>query len=227
MPQPIVVVMVKAPRAGSVKTRLVPPLSESEAASLAACFAQDTILNARRVLPNVLVAYAPADARLELERLLPGDLLWFEQVGNDLGQRLDSVVNHVSQLGFSPFILLGADSPTLPTAFLQQALQVLVSNQADISLGPTDDGGYYLIGLHRPVPDLFQNIDWSTSAVYKQTEANASALNLRLNATPCWYDVDTPADLERIRDQILSDHEMQQQAPNTYRWLTNRGLRHK
>lgn len=224
MPQPIVVVMVKAPRAGSVKTRLVPPLSESEAASLAACFAQDTILNARRVLPNVLVAYAPADARLDLEPLLPTDLLWFAQVGNDLGQRLDSVVNHVSQLGFSPLILLGADSPTLPTAFLQQALQALVSNQADISLGPTDDGGYYLIGLHHPVPDLFQNIDWSTPAVYRQTAANASALNLRLNTTPCWYDVDTPADFERLRDQIFSDEEMQQRAPNTYRWLSNRVL---
>ena len=216
--------MVKAPRAGSVKTRLVPPLSESEAASLAACFAQDTILNARRVLPNVLVAYAPADARFDLEPLLPADLSWFAQVGNDLGQRLDSVVNHVSQLGFSPFILLGADSPTLPTAFLQQALLVLVSNQADISLGPTDDGGYYLIGLHRPVPDLFQNIDWSTPAVYRQTAANASALNLRLNTTPCWYDVDTPGDLGRLRHQILSDHEMQQRAPNTYRWLSNRVL---
>jgi uncharacterized protein len=225
MPQPIVVVMVKAPRAGAVKTRLVPPLSQSEAASLAACFAQDTILNARRVLPNVLVAYAPADARLDLEPLLPADLLWFAQVGNDLGQRLDSVVNHVSQLGFSPFILLGADSPTLPTPFLQEALQVLASNQADISLGPTDDGGYYLIGLHQPVPDLFHNIDWSTPAVYTQTAANATALNLRLNATPCWYDVDTSADLERLRVEIFSDHEMQQLAPNTFRWLSNRVLR--
>ncbi len=70
MPQPIVIVMVKAPRAGEVKTRLVPPLSECEAASLAACFAHDTVLNAQRMIRNVLVAYAPADARDDLEAIL-------------------------------------------------------------------------------------------------------------------------------------------------------------
>src|SRR5437660_9973021 len=96
---PICVVMVKAPRVREVKTRLVPPLSEIDAASLAACFAQDTVINAQRVVRNVLVAYAPADARTDLEAILPSDLLWFEQDGADLGERLDSVAEHVSSLG--------------------------------------------------------------------------------------------------------------------------------
>ncbi len=106
MPQPIIVVMVKAPRAGEVKTRLVPPLSESDAASLATCFAQDTVLNAQLLVSSVLVAYAPADARNDLQPILAADLLWFEQDGPNLGERLDSVAEHVSSLGFSPDILI-------------------------------------------------------------------------------------------------------------------------
>src|SRR5260370_42087511 len=108
MPQPIVVVMVKAPRAGEVKTRLVPPLSESDAASLAACFAQDTVLSAKRVIRNVLIAYTPSNARAYLEAILPADLLWFEQDGANLGERLNSVDEPVFSLGFNPFIILGA-----------------------------------------------------------------------------------------------------------------------
>jgi glycosyltransferase A (GT-A) superfamily protein (DUF2064 family) len=155
MPQPIVIVMVKAPRAGEVKTRLVPPLSESDAASLATCFAQDTVLNAQLLVSSVLVAYAPAYARNDLQPILAADLLWCEQDGANLGECLDSVAEHVSSLGFCPFIILGADSPTLPTGFIQEALNVLSSGEADISLGPTEDGGYYLVGLHSPVSGLF------------------------------------------------------------------------
>ena len=221
MPQPIVVVMIKAPRAGKVKTRLVPPLSESDAASLAACFAQDSALNAQRVVRNVLVAYAPAGARVDLEAILPADLLWFEQDGANLGERLDSVAEHVFSLGFSPFIILGADSPTLPPSFIQKALNVLSSGEADISLGPTEDGGYYLVGLNGPVPGLFQNIDWSTPSAYEQTAANAAKLNLRLHPLPCWYDLDTPPDLTRLCEELRSSEEARLGAPSTYRWLVD------
>ena len=144
MPQPMIIVMVKAPRAGKVKTRLVPPLSESDAASLAACFAQDTVLNAQHVVHDVLVAYTPSGGRDALAPILPSDLRWFEQDGDNLGERLDSVAKHVFSLGFSPFVILGADSPTLPTGFIQEALNVLASGEADISLGPSDDGDIIL-----------------------------------------------------------------------------------
>jgi len=221
MPQPVVVVMVKAPRAGEVKTRLVPPLSQTEAASLAACLVRDTVLNATRVAGNVLVAYSPADARITLEPILPPGLLWFEQYGANLGERLDSVAKHVFSLGFSPFVILGADSPTLPTDFVRDALSALASAEADISLGPTEDGGYYLVGLHGPARGLFQDIDWSTPSAYEQTAVNAARLNLRLRALPYWYDVDTPTDLRRLCDEMRSTEEAPSRAPNTYRWLEN------
>lgn len=218
--EPIVIVMAKGPRPGDVKTRLVPPLTEAEAAELAMCFLRDTVLNVRRIIDQVMLAYAPADARALLETILPPGLLWFEQKGRNLGERLESVATHVSDLGFRPFIILGADSPTLPSSLIQQALNSLTSGHADISLGPTTDGGYYLVGLNRAVPGLFQNIDWSTSLTYEQTVVNAAAFNLRLHALPMWYDVDTPADLSRLNEEMSSgDETARMRAPDTYRWL--------
>ena len=225
MPRPIVVVMAKAPRAGHVKTRLVPPLTYSQAAALADCFIRDTVLNVRQIVDTLMIAYAPANARPDLEPILPPNLLWFEQRGDDLGERLDSVANHLSILGYGPFVILGADSPTLPATFIEQALEVLASGQADVTLGPTTDGGYYLVGMNSAIAGLFRNIDWSTPFAYEQTVANANALNLRLHTLPMWYDVDTPADLYLLREKMSADDPtLMKRAPNTYRWFSASAL---
>lgn len=218
---PVIIVMVKAPRAGEAKTRLSPPLSASDAASLAACFAQDTVINARRVWHDVLIAFAPADGRATLEAMLPRDVHWLEQQGADLGARLDMVAAQAVARGFSPLIILGADSPTLPASFIATALDALTNNEADIALGPTEDGGYYLVGLRHPVAGLFQDIAWSTPLAYAQTAANAARLHLRLFQLPTWYDVDTPADLMRLRHHILTDQATQARALQTSRWLNH------
>ncbi|HKY29560.1 MAG TPA: TIGR04282 family arsenosugar biosynthesis glycosyltransferase [Pyrinomonadaceae bacterium] len=225
MPRPIVVLMAKAPRAGHVKTRLVPPLTQSQAAALADCFIRDTVLNVRQIVDTLMIAYAPANARQDLEPILPSNLLWFEQRGDDLGERLDSVANHLSFLGFGPVVILGADSPTLPATFIEQALEVLASGQADVTLGPTTDGGYYLVGMNSAIAGLFRNIDWSTPFAYEQTVANANALDLRLHTLPMWYDVDTPADLYLLREQMSADDPtLMKRAPNTYRWFSANAL---
>jgi hypothetical protein len=216
---PAIVVMVKAPRAGEAKTRLTPFLSKAEAGALAACFAQDVVATARRVARDVIVAYTPRGGRRALEALLPHDLLWMEQQGADLGARLDSAVGRAAALGFSPVIVVGADSPTLPPQLIETAIGALAAREADIALGPTEDGGYYLIGLRRPVRNLFQNIAWSTSFVYRQTAETAARMGLRLHELPRFYDVDTPADLLRLRERIYQDKDAQERAAATYRWL--------
>jgi rSAM/selenodomain-associated transferase 1 len=219
MSRPVIIVVVKAPLAGLVKTRLTPPLSADDAAALAACFAQDVVNNAKRAASELIIAYAPASGRDALDKLLRGKLLWLEQQGADLGERLEHAAMHAFDLGFSPLVLLGADSPTLPHAFITTATQSLAAAESDITLGPTEDGGYYLVGLRRPTSGLFQNIDWSSPQAYAQTVRNARHLGLRLLELPPWYDVDTFSDLLRLRAEIFSDEEARRRAPTTYRWM--------
>ncbi|HZI19720.1 MAG TPA: TIGR04282 family arsenosugar biosynthesis glycosyltransferase [Pyrinomonadaceae bacterium] len=218
---PAVVLMAKAPRAGRVKTRLSPPLSPAECAALARCLFADTAAAALSVVRAVFVAYAPADGRAALEPLLPAGAAvgWLEQRGSGLGERLSSVVERVFALGSGPVLLLGADSPTLPPRYLAAAVEALASGGADAALGPTDDGGYYLVGLRRPAPGLFEGVEWSTPRAYEQTARNAARLSLRLAELPRWYDVDTPADLERLRRELAGDHDARRRAPATLRWL--------
>ena len=225
MPHPLIVVMAKAPRADDVKIRLIPPLTKQQAATLAACFIRDTVLNAKQLVDDVMIAYFPSNARTDLEAIFPSGVLWFEQQGSNLGERLESVATHVSGLGFRPFIIMGSDSPTLPVALLEEALEALLYGRADVSLGPTEDGGYYLVGLNVIVTGLFKNINWSTPFAYGQTVANAASLNLRLHASPTWYDIDTPTDLSRLRDEIFCGDEIaRKRAPNTYRWFMDHAL---
>ncbi|HWS54914.1 MAG TPA: TIGR04282 family arsenosugar biosynthesis glycosyltransferase [Pyrinomonadaceae bacterium] len=220
MPRPACIVMVKAPRAGAVKTRLVPPLSGAQAAALAACFARDVVSNLRRVAPDVVVAYAPREGREALERLLPPDgLTWLEQRGEDLGERLAAATAEAFARGFGPVVVFGADSPTLPAAFAERAFASLAARESDVAVGPTEDGGYYLVGLSRPAAGLFQNVAWSTPRALRQTLANAARMNLRASVLPAWYDVDNFDDLLRLRAEISAGEGARERAPATRRWL--------
>jgi hypothetical protein len=211
--------MVKAPRSGFVKTRLIPTLTAEEASKAAACFAQDVVANALRAANDVIIAYTPAEGRAILEPLLPQNLLWVEQQGRDLGERLEQVVGYASRTGFDPLIILGADSPTLPASFIINASQALSSGDAEVTLGPTADGGYYLVGLRAACRNLFRDVAWSTSLAYQQTAHNAARQGLRLLELPEWYDVDAPPDLLRLRNELITNEEARLRAPATYRWL--------
>lgn len=212
--------MAKAPREGEVKTRLVPPLSAAAAASLASCFVRDTVVNAQRVVTDLLVAYSPYDGRQTLESILPERLLWLEQQGEGLGTRLAATIAYGEESGYDPLIVIGADSPTTPTSFIKTAIDSLAAGESDLVLGPTDDGGYYLIGLRKPHGDLFQNVQWSTPLAYQNTVCNATRLKLRTLELPRWYDVDTFDDLLRMREEVFSNEVGRSRAVATYEWLT-------
>jgi rSAM/selenodomain-associated transferase 1 len=214
--------MIKAPRAGLVKTRLTPLLSDADAAALAACFAHDAVNGASRVASEVIIAYAPANGRDMLEASLPSGLHWMEQRGEDLGERLEGVAEQAFDLGFGPLIFIGADSPTLPPSFIATTIDSLAAAESDIALGPTEDGGFYLVGLRSHTRGIFQHIAWSTSEAYAQTARNAARLGLRLLELPLWYDVDTPADLQRLRAELFTNEEARLRAPATYQWLVKK-----
>ncbi|MCP4415949.1 MAG: glycosyltransferase [Chloroflexi bacterium] len=192
------IVMAKRPFPGQTKTRLTPPLSATAAADLYACFLRDEIALARS-LPGVtsFIAYAPHDAEAYFRALAPGVQL-IPQLGETLGERLNYVLTHCLDAGFSQVAAMNSDSPTLPQRYLAQAFDELNDVGTDVVLGPCDDGGYYLIGWKRPYPRLVCGVEMSTSHVLQDTMAIAAVEALRVTLLPAWYDVDDEADLQRV-----------------------------
>jgi glycosyltransferase A (GT-A) superfamily protein (DUF2064 family) len=117
-----------------------------------------------------------------------------------MGERLRNALDFAKQRGASRPILIGSDSPTLPPHLLSMAHRALGTH--DVVLGPAIDGGYYLVGLSKPAPALFRDIDWSTDRVLQQTLTHARNENLRVFCLPYWYDIDTAADLQRLQCDV-------------------------
>ena len=212
-------VMAKVPAAGEVKTRLCPPLAPAEAAALARCFLLDRVEQLAAVADaDRLVAFAPREREAEVRALLGAGVRLVPQAGVDLGARLDHLLTSLLVEGYPGAIAVDADSPTLPTAFVERAGRLLVEDAADVVLGPCEDGGYYLIGLRRPAPALFRAMPWSTPAVTEETVARARRLGLRLGLLPRWFDVDRGEDLERLRQPASAPPEAFQ-PPRTLAFL--------
>jgi len=204
--------MVKSPRAGAVKTRLVPPLTPEEAAALSLCFLRDTLENvagvARRADARGFVMYTPEHDRPFFDELLPDDFYLLPQRGDSLGERLTNANEDLLHRGFGAVCLIGADSPTLPPATITAAINFLtLSGDRRVVLGPCDDGGYYLIGLKQQHSQLFTGIEWSTEKVLSQTLARAEEIGTEIELLPAWYDVDDARTLRRLRDELLAATE--------------------
>jgi rSAM/selenodomain-associated transferase 1 len=218
MQRPAIAVMAKAPEAGKVKTRLVPPLSWEEAAELYRCLLQDKLLQVGQLSEvDPYLAYTPAEARETMCSLAPRTFTLIPQSGSDLGDRLHRLSAILLERGHPAAILIDSDTPTLPTTFLVDAITRLTDETAELVLGPAEDGGYYLIGLRRPCRALFDGIPWSGPAVLTETLRRASAKRLRVSMLPSWFDVDTPDDLVRLRrDLATNGHAL---APHTRRFF--------
>jgi len=194
-----VAIMAKAPRAGEVKTRLCPPLSLTDAAELYRRFLLDKIEQVRSLrTASLAIAYTPAEARVFFEEVAPGFVL-VPQRGADLGDRLANSLGELLDQGYRGALAIDSDTPTLPLGFLEQGLDLLTTPEVDVVLGPTEDGGYYLIGLRTVYRELFEAMAWSTSRVFPETIRRADAKGLRVACLPAWYDIDTSDDLARLR----------------------------
>jgi rSAM/selenodomain-associated transferase 1 len=191
--------MAKVPIAGAVKTRLSPPLTPEQAAELARCFLVDRVEQLGELAASDRhVAFTPREREPELRGLLPSGVRLVPQVGTDLGARMDRLLSDLLAEGYAGAIAVGTDTPTLPTAYLGQACEALRSSAADMVLGPSRDGGYYLIGLSAPAPELFVNVPWSTAGVCAETLRRARVSGRRISVLPSWVDVDRVEDLAEL-----------------------------
>ncbi|HWF59737.1 MAG TPA: TIGR04282 family arsenosugar biosynthesis glycosyltransferase [Nitrospira sp.] len=203
------VVFAKAPIPGQVKTRLCPPLTPDEAATLHGSFVLDTLEGTK---------FAAAKLKLPLDRYLacaPATHVFFkimeerqgvtliDQVGDDLGARMNQAFRTLFAQGYRQVLLMGTDVPTLPLDHLKRALASLENH--DLVLGPAFDGGYYLIGLKRTAPELFADIPWSTDQVLRLTQEKAAGIGLKASLIQPWRDVDTLADLEALIEACTAE----------------------
>ena len=215
-------VMTKAPRAGEVKTRLVPPLTPAEAADLNRCFLRDTaaaLAHACGELARGVAVYTPPGAEGEYTEILPSEFLLLPQRSGLFGERLIGAAEDLLRIGFASVCLIDSDSPTVPPDCYVQAATLLSRNDDRVVLGPSDDGGYYLIGLKSLHPRLFKDIDWSTPRVLEQTIARANELHLSIELLPVGYDVDDRTSLRRLCDELLGNNASNF-APHTREFLS-------
>lgn len=213
------VVMAKKPTVGETKTRLCPPLTPKAAADLYRCLLLDTLaLMSQLEDVQPIVAHLPADSGRFFRRIAPPGFRFVRQVGADLGERLDNVVQHCLLEGYQKVVVIDSDSPTLPKSYLCSAFRALDESNVDVVLGPCDDGGYYLIGLKSPQATLFRGIVMSTSTVAAETVERATSQGLQTHCLPNWYDVDTAEDLERLVAELRS--QAQHQASQTRAFLS-------
>jgi uncharacterized protein len=197
-----IVIVGKAPRPGLAKTRLVPPLTYEGAAALYRAFLLDVVDMALGLGWEDTSVVHPADAvaGTDLGDLLPPGVRLRPQAGDGLGAALAGAFRSQLGAGLAPVVLIGSDSPTLTAPLVEAAAHGLATH--DLVVGPSADGGYYLIGMSRPHLAVFDAIAWSTSMVFEQTMTRARALGLRTLVLPEWYDVDTVEDLSRLREHL-------------------------
>jgi len=195
----------RVPKPGRTKTRLLPDLSPDQAGRVAQALILDT-LNATALLKGVKRILACDSTRRDPFFKGLADrfgLTLIDQEGSNLGDRMRNAIAEAFRLGLDPAVVVGTDLPTLPVASIQDAFKQLEkrSQTPPLVLGPSTDGGYYLIGCSGSVPPVFDGIDWGTERVLEQTLARIANNDLNLTLLPFWYDVDRLQDL-----RFLSEH---------------------
>ena len=187
------VLFAKEPVPGAVKTRLQSLMSAADAARLYEAMLLDcaTALHTTSAKTKV-IAFAPVDAEDALRTLLTpiGVFEYVPQPDGDLGERMEGLMQWAFARGAERVVIVGSDSPSLPAAYIDEGLALL--REKEVVLGPSTDGGYYLVGRRKGESRIFQDVAWSTGMVLRQTLERLGEQSL--GVLPPWYDVDTPAE---------------------------------
>lgn len=204
------IVFAKQPVPGQVKTRLTSLLSAAEAALLYQAFLEDALAQ-YRTLDVAVRLYLSSPPGPERPAYVPEGVTVKAQQGPDLGTRMKMALVDAFAAGYEQLVIIGTDHPTLPTTFIEQAFEAL-TERLSICIGPSDDGGYYLLGMNDLYSQLFDDMLYSHPEVFGETVQRASGTRAKLTILPTWYDVDTPEALQRL---VADLEAMQQGAERT------------
>jgi rSAM/selenodomain-associated transferase 1 len=201
-----IAVMAKASTPGLTKTRLVPPLQYEEAAAFNTAFLQDVAANlmaaGRQAEITGYMAFGPPGSEAFFERTLGRGVGLISAWRPNFGDCLLLAIEAILARGHGAAVVLNSDSPTLPTSLLVEAAKVLARPGDCAVLGPSMDGGYYLLGLNQAHRRMFEDIAWSTQRVAEQTLERACEIGLDVHILPAWYDVDDLQSLSILHEEI-------------------------
>ena len=218
------VIMTKAPQSGQSKTRLVPPLSFEEAADLARALLVDQLENlAQFTGARLFIAFTPAKAAGFFTAFEPQGFSCFAQQGESLGERMKHVFQHLFGGGFRNVILIGSELPAVPLKFFELAYDSLDRPAMEVVLGPSVDGGYYLVGMSRWIGEIFEGITWSRDDVLARTLEKLQGLGLNYELLPPWYDIDTREDLRRLQSHCGGQDGLMKKTLTLLREFRQRG----
>ena len=213
MNRPLLMVFAKAPEPGAVKTRLTGILTDQEASDLYEAFLRDA-LTGYAALPAEVAVYFPNPSRVA-PALVPGSMAIRTQKGADLGERMRRAFEDAFNDGRRRVMIVGSDHPTLPLSVFEHGFRSLETPNS-VCIGPSSDGGYYLLGMNRFYPELFGGMTYSHPGVFGETMARLETLKAQTEVWTQvlseWYDVDTPEDLRRLLREI---DETAQPLPHT------------
>jgi len=196
-----ILLFVKAPIKGQVKSRLAAGLGDEAALELYKTFVSDILDTIEKTANPSTIFFHPPEARDAVANWLGPERDYLPQEGHDLGLRMANAFATIFSMGSSRAVLIGSDIPDLPESILREAFRSL--DDHDAVLGPARDGGYYLIGFRRDtfVPDVFRGIEWSTDRVFAETRLKLEQAKRSIHLLPEWRDVDTPEDLRELKDR--------------------------
>lgn len=210
--------MAKAPRPGKVKTRLAQSFPISEVTDFYCCLLQDTVTLALSLGTTEVAIMCPATDVDDLASIAGDSVRVVAQKGEGLAAGLTSVFSHFTTAGCERVIAFNSDSPHLPASILHSAFDALAT--CDLVIGPTHDGGYYLVGAKASRPGLFDGDRMGTATALEALTARARDLNLSVHFTDPFYDIDVATDLSRLAAELRKDPS---RAPRTASWLAERG----
>ena len=194
------IVFIRDPEPGQVKTRLAKVYGDRFAAELYGCFVDDLLETLERGRFRLEIAFTPAGRGLEIRRRFGGRFLYTPQEGEGLGERMGNAFQRCFAEGLSTALLIGSDFPDLTVEVIEQAFQALEKGH-DAVLGPAFDGGYYLIGFRSAMfePAVFREMPWGERTVCEKTLERLQARGHRISLGPTWHDIDTEEDLAALR----------------------------
>jgi len=210
----VLVIMAKAPRPGAVKTRLAVSLSAEAISDFYCCLLEDTLALACSLSTVEVAIMCPESDVSDLARLAGKDINIVAQKGEGLAAGLTSVFAHFAEGQHRRTIAFNSDSPHLPRSILEDAFEALATH--DVVVGPTHDGGYYLVGTKASYPALFADDGMGTSSALERLLARAQALELSFGFADSFYDIDVADDVTRLAEELRLAPE---KAPRTAAWL--------